>query len=456
MAATLIISPDIDWSTKAQVHLRGRGLQCDVALTGKEGQLKAYQSSYDYFFLDLEVKNNSGIEVCKYLRTAKPMSQIFITVASAKKLEAMLLSEKNLLKMGVKKVIFEATFDSLIDHIQELGKVKGWQDVKESANVHKKEGEADIGDTEFARVKISEVHLDSLAVFDYYLRLRSNRYIKIVHKGEKPTPEQFQHYIQNGVEFIYFKKVDREAFISYQNHLAKDLIKDEQQDKVKVYKMMKSATDKYLDEALTEGLKPSLIEEGQAICQNMYNAARTDPNLRKFLSDFEQFNPAEFSHSFLVSFFSTIICKNLDWVGTKSLNTLALGALFHDIGVLQLPEELREKDYALMTPEEKVLYQQHPLLGVEALRSIPGINTGVLQIVEQHHELVNSAGYPHALSGTKQYPLAKVVALADAFAYYIKETGQTPKNSLRGFLAGFDTLAKYDPELIRNLLKAFS
>lgn len=456
MAATLIISPDIDWSTKAQIHLRGKGLQCDVALSGKEGQLKAYQSSYDYFFLDLEVKNNSGIEVCKYLRTAKPQSQIFITVSSTHKLDDMLLSEKNLLKLGVKKVLFEANFDSLFDHINEIGKVKTWNDVKEISEVPKSENETEIGDSEFARVKIADVHLDTVSVFDYYLRLRSNRYIKIVHKGEKPPLEQFQNYMSNGVEYIYFKQADREAFVSYQNHLAKDLIKDAEQDKVKVYKMMKSATDKYLDEVLTSGLKPSLIEEGKSICQNMYDAAKSDSNLKKFLSDFEAFNPEEFSHAFLVSFFAAIICKNLDWVGTKSLNTLALGALFHDIGLLQLPESIRDKDYGLMTPEEKVLYQKHPQLGVEALKSIPGINSGVLQIVEQHHELVNSSGYPHSLSGAKIYPLAKVVALADSFAYYVKENGQTPKNSLRGFLAGYETLAKYDQELIRNLIKAFS
>lgn len=456
MAATLIISPDIEWSSKAQTHLRSKGLLCDIAITGKDGQLKAYQTSYDYFFLDLEVKNNSGIEVCKYLRTSKPLSHVFITVSSTQKLEDMLLSEKNLLKMGVKKVLFEASFDSLFDHIQELGKVKVWQDVKEVSETPKKEDETEIGDAEFSRAKINEIHLDSIAVFDYYLRLRLNRYIKIVHKGEKPLAEQFQNYVRSGVEYIYFKKNDREAFISYQNHLAHDMNKNNGQDKIKVYKMMKSATDKYLEEALTSGIKPSLIEEGKAICQNMYDAAKSDRDLKKFLSDFEEFNPEEFSHSFLVSFFSTIICKNLEWVGTKSLSTLALGALFHDIGVLQLPESLREKDYSLMSSEEKIIYQTHPTLGVEALKSIPGINSGVLQIVEQHHEFVNSSGYPHNLSGTKVYPLAKVVALADAFAYYIKETGQTPKDSLRGFLAGHETLARYDQDLIRNLIKSFS
>lgn len=103
MTATLIISPDIDWSTKAQKNLLGQGFVCDIAHNGKDGQLKAYHTNYEFFFLDLEVKNNSGIEVVKYLRSSKPQAHVFVTISSPEILEALLLSEKSLLKMGVKK-----------------------------------------------------------------------------------------------------------------------------------------------------------------------------------------------------------------------------------------------------------------------------------------------------------------------------------------------------------------
>lgn len=455
MTATLIISPDIDWSTKAQKNLLGQGFVCDIAHNGKDGQLKAYHTNYEFFFLDLEVKNNSGIEVVKYLRSSKPQAHVFVTISSPEILEALLLSEKSLLKMGVKKVLFEAPFDSLSEHIKGLGKIKTWESVQEVKEVQKDETESEIGDSEFSRIKINELYSNSIAIFDYFLRLKSNRYIKIIHKGEKPSVDQLRNYESNGAEYIYFKTKDREAFISYQNHLAKEAIKKPTPGSTAVYKMMKSATDKYLEEALTTGIRPALLEEGKAICQNMYDAAKSDAGLKKFLSDYEEFNPEEFSHSFLVSFFSTIICKNISWVGTKSLNTLALGALFHDIGVLQLPAEIRERDYELLTPEEKVLYKTHPVLGSEAMKSIPGMNSGVLLIIEQHQELVNGTGYPRGITGNNIYPLAKVVALADKFAYYVKEYGEAPKSALKGFVTNTDNLLHYDSELIKNLIKAF-
>ena len=455
MTTTLIISPDPQWSSQAQAHLLAQGLKCDVALNGKEGQLKAYHTPYDYCFLDLDVKNNSGLEVCKYLRNARPQSKIFVTIASATRLDEMFLSEKNLLKMGITKVLFQPGFDSLLSHIQSLGKIKTWDNVKEvTTPVHEPEEDTEISDTEFSRVKINEIFGDTLAVFNYYLRLRSNRYIKIIHKGEKPSQEQLEKYQASGAEYIYFKTQDRSTFISYQNEAAKGILKNKG-DNIKVIKAMKSATDKYLEEILVAGLQPALIDEGKAICQNMYDAAQEDKSLRKFLNDFEEFNPQMFSHSFLVSFFSTVICKNLDWVGSKTIQTLALGALFHDIGMLQLPEHIRDKDFNLLSPEDKLIYQTHPMLGAESLKSIPGINPGVLQIIQQHHELMNGHGYPNRLSGNKIYPLAKVVCLADAFSYFVTESGQTPKDALKSFLSKSQNIAQFDGELIRNLIKAF-
>lgn len=454
MTATLIISPDSQWSSQAQAHLLAQGIKCDVALTGKEGQLKAYHTPYDYCFLDLDVKNNSGIEVCKYLRTARPQSKIFVTIASSNRLDEMFLSEKNLLKMGITKVLFRPTFDSLMGHISSLGKLKTWDNLPEiPPPTTESEEESEISDTEFSRVKIDEVFSD-IAVFNYYLRLRSNRYIKIFHKGERPSQEQLTKYQNNGAEYLYFKTQDRSTFVSYQNESARGSLKNKG-DSIKVIKAMKSATDKYLEEVLVAGLQPALIDEGKAICQNMYDAIQEDKSMRKFLNDMEEFNPQMLSHSFLVSFFSTIICKNLDWVGSKTIQTLALGALFHDIGMLQLPENIRDKDYNLLTPEDKLIYQTHPALGAECLKSIPGINPGVLQIVQQHHEFITGHGYPNRLSGNKIYPLAKVVCLADSFSYFVVESGQPPKDALRSFLSKAQNIAQFDSQLIRNLIKAF-
>ena len=453
---TLIISPDSTWSAWAQRSFIAQGLPCEVAHTGKEAQLKAYQKTYNYFVLDLEIQNHPGIEVCTYLRQTCPQSKLLITISSSQRLDELFLDEKKLMKMGITKLLYQPAPDSIVGEIQSIGRIRKWKNVSEIQQIAKTGTDQDevIEDGEFSRIKISDLFEDSIAIFDYYLRLGSNRFIKIIHKGEKPSKGQLDKYASSGTAFLFFMKKDRAAFISYQNDLAKESLKNSPGESGKVIKAMKSTTDKYFEEVFTVGIQLNLIEEGKAICQNMYDAAVQDQGLKTFINDLEQFNPAALSHAFLVSFFSALICKDLEWAGPKTVQTLALGALFHDIGLLQLPPELQEMDEALMTPEQKAIYHTHPTLGADALKSIPGLNVGVQQIVLQHHEHVNGSGYPAGLTGNKIYPLAKVVSLADGFSYFIKEHELSPIEGLRKFVRDQNNLVWYDPILVKNLIKA--
>lgn len=452
---TLIISPDITWTSRAQQAFIVQGLPCDVAYNGKDAQLMSYHKKYSYFVLDIETQNHPAIDVCKYLRKTCPLGKLLVTISSNKKLEEMLLDEKKLLKMGVNKVLFQPEPETIVSAIQDIGQIRKWKNVQETGKPQELDKDEEIIDAEFSRIKITELFGDSLAVFDYYIRLSSNRFVKIIHKGEKASQEQLSKYESSGTHFLFFLKKDRSTFISYQNDLARELIKTSgQNDGAKVIQAMKSTTDKYFEEIFTMGIQPNLIEEGKSICQNMFDVAKKDQGLSKFINDLEQFNPAALSHAFLVSFFSMLICKDLDWVGKKSVETLALGALFHDIGILQLPPEIREMDPSLMTPDQLTLYKTHPSLGAEALRNIPGLNVGVIQIVLQHHEKINGNGYPEGISGHKIYPLAKVVSLADGFSYFLKEKGLSPIEGLKVFLRYQDNLVAYDPMLMKNLINA--
>ena len=304
-----------------------------------------------------------------------------------------------------------------------------------------------IKDGEFSRIKYSDLFDNSIAAFDFYSRVSSNCFLKIIPAGEKINS-------LNGASHLYFMKRHQLDFIKQQNLLAKELLKKSSSAGSKVITAMKSTIDKYFEEIKLIGIQPPLIEEGKAICQNMYDVSIQDKSLKKFINDLEQFNPSDCSQVFLVSFFSILICKELDWVGPKTFNILALGSLFYDIGFLKLPSEVQEMDPAFMTPEQKVAYHSHPTLGSEALKVIPGINEGIIQIVLQHREHINGTGFPNGLSDQKIYPLAKVVSLAYGFSSLLKEYKMSPIEALTSFLRDQQKIAWYDPLLIKSLIKA--
>lgn len=449
----LIITPDEAWAKIASTTSSGL-FTCEYALTGKEGQLKLYQNEYTYVFVHLATQNNSGLEVLRYLQNGFSSVKTFV-LTDERSLAEFNTDEAMLKRLKVYKVLPSLKAEDILSPIKSVGSIKKWHADESIPVGDGPDEETEIGDSKFTRIKIDELFEDTKAIFDFYLRLGTNRYIKIIHKGEISSSEQIRKYADNGAKYIYFLADDRADFIGYQNELTSEMLKKSSVNEAKIMKSLKTTTDKYIEEVFVQGIQPQLIEEGKNICHNMFEFARKDKSLRKVLSSLEEFNPAVYSHSFLVSFFSTVISKNLDWVGTKTMEALSLGALFHDIGLVQIPENIVSKKLDEMSDDEQIIFKQHPKKGTETLEGIPSITQSIQHIVLQHHEMSNGSGFPMGLTGHKIFPLAKIIGLADGFSDYITEKECSPLDGLKDFLNERDNLARYDSELVKSLVKGF-
>ena len=118
-------------------------------------------------------------------------------------------------------------------------------------------------------------------------------------------------------------------------------------------------------------------------------------------------------HSVNVAFMSLLIGQSRQYDDSK-LRNLGLGALLHDIGVVGLPASLlkRRRNFTL---EEKLLYEQHPVLGYHAVRESWEISPQSRGIILSHHERSDGSGYPRRLLKGDIHELSRIVGLADCF-----------------------------------------
>ncbi len=97
----------------------------------------------------------------------------------------------------------------------------------------------------------------------------------------------------------------------------------------------------------------------------------------------------------------------------KALKRLELGALFHDIGKIGVPEAILAKPGPLTDGEWKVV-RLHPELGARILAPIERLEQ-VCQIVRHCHEHWDGSGYPDGLAG-EEIPLeSRVILVCDAY-----------------------------------------
>ena len=97
----------------------------------------------------------------------------------------------------------------------------------------------------------------------------------------------------------------------------------------------------------------------------------------------------------------------------KALKRLELGALFHDIGKIGIPEAILSKPGPLSDEEWKVV-RLHPELGARILAPIERLEQ-VCDIVRHCHEHWDGSGYPNGFAG-EEIPLeSRVILVCDAY-----------------------------------------
>jgi diguanylate cyclase (GGDEF)-like protein len=97
----------------------------------------------------------------------------------------------------------------------------------------------------------------------------------------------------------------------------------------------------------------------------------------------------------------------------KALKPLELGALFHDIGKIGVPEAILSKPGPLSEEEWKVV-RLHPELGARILAPIERLDQ-VCDIVRHCHEHWDGSGYPNGLAGEEIPIESRVILVCDAY-----------------------------------------
>ncbi len=111
-----------------------------------------------------------------------------------------------------------------------------------------------------------------------------------------------------------------------------------------------------------------------------------------------------------------------------TLQTLAMGALLHDIGYVRLPNNLVRKRKNAGDADRQLLVK-HSEVGHAIVKSSQNLSPDVQQIILEHHERVDGSGAPYGLQGEGLSLLGQVVGLVDQFDKHTSNWGMGPSRS---------------------------
>ena len=162
-----------------------------------------------------------------------------------------------------------------------------------------------------------------------------------------------------------------------------------------------------------------------------------------------------FRQSIDCALYALMMAKRMNMASLMK-NNLVLGALFHDIGMLKIPNEILTKESPL-TDEDKQKIREHTINGFVCLREAkftPVIASAALQ----HHERIDGSGYPQNKKDAEITNIGKIVGILDTYSASIsvKEFGKPihAKEAVRYLLQLSGT--SFEPQLVKEFVKSIS
>lgn len=118
-------------------------------------------------------------------------------------------------------------------------------------------------------------------------------------------------------------------------------------------------------------------------------------------------------HGLNVSVLSMMLAKGLGFEPEQA-RILGLGALLHDVGLMEVPDRVLKKRPEEYTKPERDLRAMHCEFGLRIGKQLK-LPPDVLSIIFQHHEMADGSGYPQGIKLDKISLPARVVGLVNCY-----------------------------------------
>lgn len=152
--------------------------------------------------------------------------------------------------------------------------------------------------------------------------------------------------------------------------------------------------------------------EADALVKTLVDSMLSDTEVAIVLMSDKLGGDDAYDHSLNVMLLSLMLAKELK-APAEAARLLGMGALFHDVGKADVPENILRKTQPLTKAELNALHE-HCNYGVAIGRKL-GLSPEGLTIIEQHHEHVDGSGYPKGLKGPQLSLFSKIVALVNSY-----------------------------------------
>ncbi|GCD12265.1 diguanylate cyclase [Clostridium tagluense] len=159
-----------------------------------------------------------------------------------------------------------------------------------------------------------------------------------------------------------------------------------------------------------------------------------------------------YGHVERVVIYSRLLADKLE-LNEKNKKELIYGAYMHDIGKINIPKEILNKNMPLTTEEWEIM-KQHSVNGVEIIKSVESLKE-IAPLILHHHERYDGKGYPDNLYGDNIPYLVRILTVVDSFDAM---TSSRPYNKRKTYQEAVDEIKRcsgtqFDKDIVDSFIQ---
>jgi putative nucleotidyltransferase with HDIG domain len=272
-----------------------------------------------------------------------------------------------------------------------------------------------VAEDDLIAVSVFTIAPDAPVCVDLFIRSAADsRIVLFCTKGATISGDRLTSLTAEGVSKLY---INRESYEAYQSYLRENwlsLIEDGNHTNISRAKVMSEVVRAVLNEQLTNNDTEALIEACDGLGESITNILCNHPVLVSELCNVIHHDYATFTHSTNVAIYAVLLANEVGY-SQLEVKQIAVGALLHDLGKMEIPERILTKPGRLDEFEFREI-KKHPTLGFQRLvEEQQQLRFPQLMMVYQHHEKLNGEGYPVGVAGAEIHPWARLCAVVDIF-----------------------------------------
>lgn len=222
-------------------------------------------------------------------------------------------------------------------------------------------------------------------------------------------------YIQSGEETAG----DIEKSISPQARKQIERLHTDDRSKVELSDSVKTRVAEGIQFIYSNTESKELADTTNNIASNLMNAINSTDAIAVDISALKTSDEYTFKHSVDVATMSMVLAKQ-QGLSQKQIYEIGVAGLLHDIGKTKIPLDILNKP-ARLTDEEFAVMKQHPIFGYRMIKGRDEFSNEICMAVLQHHEKMNSKGYPVGFPSDKITQYARILTIADIYDALVTE-----------------------------------